>query len=95
MGDDDAEGKVKNFLIKSLISILWLFWLFCCSLAGYMLGQFTRDNWVVGWLFNASLVIGLLFAIVSGCFTIEHFLSKYLDKSGMEVKDGKRYEKRS
>lgn len=78
LGQLDGERKVKNFLIKSFIYILWLFWLFCCSLAGYMLGRFTRENWVIGWLFNAFLVIGLLFAIVSGCFTIEYYLSKYL-----------------
>lgn len=71
---------MKNFLIKIFIYILWLFWLFYCSLAAYMFGQFTRDNWVVGWLFNAFVFIGLIFAVVSGCFTIEHFLSKYLDK---------------
>jgi heme/copper-type cytochrome/quinol oxidase subunit 2 len=71
---------MKNFLIKSFIYILWLFWLFCCSFAAYMVGQFTRDNWAVGWLFNVFVFIGFIFAVVSGCFTIEHFLSKYLDK---------------
>lgn len=69
---------MKNFIIKAIMLFLLLLWLIYCGLTAYMTGEFIREKWVMGWLFNKAHLIGLIFMFVSGCFTILTFFDKFL-----------------
>jgi len=73
----EAERKSnRSFLITMLAVGFWLFWLFCCGLAAYMLGQFMRDYGWNGWWEDKLLFLGVVFAFVSGCYAVKKFVLK-------------------